>query len=155
MKKGWVPTRSALEHVLTWLDEGVDSGGEKYLEMRRRLVSYFDRKRCLSPDELADETLNRVARRLEEEGAITDAPARYCYIVAKYVLNLEGAQYWSTVWQSLEWNDVTQGLLKPFVFSFAISLVDVSQRAQSNPHRHHHRAMTSEQRVSIYARHVT
>jgi DNA-directed RNA polymerase specialized sigma24 family protein len=32
------------------------------------------------------ETLNRVARRLEEEGAIeTDAPAHYCYIVARYV----------------------------------------------------------------------
>jgi DNA-directed RNA polymerase specialized sigma24 family protein len=85
LKKGWVPTRSALQHVLSWLDEGVDSGGEVYLEMRRRLVSYFERKRCLTPDELADETLNRVARRLEEEGAITDAPARYCYIVARYV----------------------------------------------------------------------
>lgn len=54
--------------------------------MRRRLVSYFDRKNCLAPDELTDETLNRVARRLEEEGAITDAtPAQYCYIVAKFV----------------------------------------------------------------------
>ena len=45
------------------------------------------------------------------------------FIVARYVLNLEGSQYWATVWQSLEWNDVEQGLLKPFVFSFAISLV--------------------------------
>src|SRR5206468_6657187 len=45
------------------------------------------------------------------------------FIVAKYVLNLEGAQYWTTVWQSLSWSDVKQGLLKPFVFSFAISLV--------------------------------
>src|SRR5689334_12155634 len=45
------------------------------------------------------------------------------FIIATYVLNLEGSQYWSTVWRSLEWNDVTQGLLKPFVFSFAISLV--------------------------------
>jgi DNA-directed RNA polymerase specialized sigma24 family protein len=54
--------------------------------MRRRLVSYFDRKRCLSPDDLADETLSRVARRLEEQGAITDTPsARYCYIVARFV----------------------------------------------------------------------
>jgi DNA-directed RNA polymerase specialized sigma24 family protein len=64
----------------------VDSDGERYLEMRRRLVAYFDRKNCLTPDELADETLNRVARRLEEEGAITvTTPARYCYIVAKFV----------------------------------------------------------------------
>jgi DNA-directed RNA polymerase specialized sigma24 family protein len=40
----------------------------------------------LCPDELADETLNRVARRLEEEGGITSAsPARYCYIVARFV----------------------------------------------------------------------
>ena len=55
--------------------------------MRRRLVAYFERKRCVSADDLADETLNRVARRLEEQGTITDTPpARYCYIVAKYVL---------------------------------------------------------------------
>jgi hypothetical protein len=54
--------------------------------MRRRLVTYFERKRCLAPDDLADETLNRVARRLAERGAIDDAPpARYCYIVARYV----------------------------------------------------------------------
>jgi DNA-directed RNA polymerase specialized sigma24 family protein len=54
--------------------------------MRRRLVSYFDRKNCHAPDDLADETLNRVARRLGEEGAITGtSPARYCYIVARFV----------------------------------------------------------------------
>jgi phospholipid/cholesterol/gamma-HCH transport system permease protein len=45
------------------------------------------------------------------------------FVIAKYILNLEASQYWGTVSQSLEWNDVTQGLLKPFVFSFAISLV--------------------------------
>jgi DNA-directed RNA polymerase specialized sigma24 family protein len=84
-KKDWTLTESALGRFLCWLDEGIDSGGERYLEMRQRLVSYFDRKNCLSPDELTDETLNRVARRLEEEGDIPDTPARYCYIVAKFV----------------------------------------------------------------------
>ena len=55
--------------------------------MRRRLSLYFDRKSCPSADDLADETLNRVARRLEEQGGITDVvPARYCYITAKFVL---------------------------------------------------------------------
>src|SRR5262249_35589166 len=44
-------------------------------------------------------------------------------LVAKLQLHLDGAQYWPTVWQSLVWKDVVQGLLKPFVFSFAISLV--------------------------------
>jgi len=55
--------------------------------MRRRLVRYFERKRCLDADHLADDTLNRVMRRLEEEGTITAAsPAQYCHIVAKFVL---------------------------------------------------------------------
>jgi DNA-directed RNA polymerase specialized sigma24 family protein len=86
LTKIWIQTPGAFHHLLTWLDEGVDSDGERYLEMRRRLASYFGRKRCLSPDDLADETLNRVARKLEEQGAITGAsPARYCYIVAKFV----------------------------------------------------------------------
>lgn len=85
-KKDWALTESAFSDFLDWLDEGIDSNGEKYLEMRRRLVSYFDRKNCLSPDDLADETLNRVARRLEEEGDIVNTtPARYCYIVAKFI----------------------------------------------------------------------
>jgi DNA-directed RNA polymerase specialized sigma24 family protein len=80
------PTQESFHRLLAWLDGGVDSGGAKYLEMRRRLVRYFDRKNCLRPDELADETLNRVARRLAEEGGIHDTPpARYCYIVARFV----------------------------------------------------------------------
>ena len=54
--------------------------------MRHRLVLYFDRKNCAAPDELADETMNRVARRLEEEGTIqTEAPAKYCYSTARFV----------------------------------------------------------------------
>jgi DNA-directed RNA polymerase specialized sigma24 family protein len=86
-KRDWVPTQAAFHRLLAWLDEESDSGGQRYLEMRRRLVLYFDRKNCRSPDELADETLNRVTRRLEEEGEIiTDAPAHYCYIVARFVL---------------------------------------------------------------------
>lgn len=82
-----MPTRRAFERLLGWLDEGGDSGGRRYVEMRARLVRYFQCKRCANPDDLADDTLNRVARRLEEAGQIVGtAPARYCYIVAKFVL---------------------------------------------------------------------
>ena len=85
-KKNWTLTPDAFKGLLNWLDEGTNSEGEKYLEMRRRLVAYFDRKNCHVPDELTDETLNRVARRLKEEGEIiSEAPARYCYIVARFV----------------------------------------------------------------------
>jgi DNA-directed RNA polymerase specialized sigma24 family protein len=86
-KQDWLPTESAFRRFLAWLDEGQDSNGERYLEMRRRLVRYFDQKQCVTADELADETLNRVVRRLEEVETITDVtPAHYCYIVAKFVL---------------------------------------------------------------------
>lgn len=94
-KKDWVLTSGAFNKLLNWLDEGAHSGGQKYLEIRERLVSYFDRKNCTSPDELADETLNRVARRLEEEGSIeSDTPTHYCYIVARFVFleSLRGAK---------------------------------------------------------------
>jgi len=86
LRKNWTSTPEAFRQLLAWFDEGIDSSGEKYLEMRRRLVAYFARKGCVSADELADDVLERVGRRLYEEGAITDAsPARYCYIVAKFV----------------------------------------------------------------------
>jgi DNA-directed RNA polymerase specialized sigma24 family protein len=85
-KRDWALNPRAFRRLLTWLDAGANSDGQKYLEMRRRLAAYFDRKNCPTPDELADETLNRVARRLEEEGVIEgDTPARYCYIVARFV----------------------------------------------------------------------
>jgi DNA-directed RNA polymerase specialized sigma24 family protein len=88
-------TTQAFNRLLSWLDQGADSDGRKYLEMRARLVAYFDRKNCSAPDDLADETLNRVARRLEEEGiTASETPAKYCYIVARFVFmeNLRATQ---------------------------------------------------------------
>jgi len=83
-KKEWVLTTEAFEQLLNWLDKGKSSGGEYYLEIRRRLVDYFSRKDCLRPDDLADETFNRIARRLTEESIAKD-PVNYCYIVARFV----------------------------------------------------------------------
>jgi phospholipid/cholesterol/gamma-HCH transport system permease protein len=45
------------------------------------------------------------------------------WFIAIFLLNLTSDQYWTTVWQALEWSDVAQGLLKPFVFAFVISLI--------------------------------
>lgn len=78
---------TAFTRLLRWLDEGADSGGERYLEMRRRLVAYFDRRNRPAPDLLADETFDRIARTLQESGYIkVTPPARYCYVVARFVL---------------------------------------------------------------------
>lgn len=85
-KRDWLLSSDAFNRLLDWLDEGTNSDGQKYLEIRGRLLDYFDRKNCLTPDELADETINRVARRLEEEGTIeSETPAKYFYTVARFV----------------------------------------------------------------------
>lgn len=82
----WTLSNDALQRLLDWLDGGANSDGHAYVEMRGRLRDYFARKNCRPPDDLADETLTRVARRLEEEGITrAETPARYCYIVARFV----------------------------------------------------------------------
>lgn len=94
-KRNWVIDSNAFSRLLEWLDNGQDSDGQNYLEIRRRLVAYFDRKNCLTSDEFADETLNRVARRIEEEEKIeTETPAKYCYTTARFVFleSLRGAE---------------------------------------------------------------
>jgi phospholipid/cholesterol/gamma-HCH transport system permease protein len=45
------------------------------------------------------------------------------YVIASIQLGLTLSQYWKTAYQALEYNDIAQGLLKPFCFAFVISLV--------------------------------
>jgi len=45
------------------------------------------------------------------------------YIIARLKFDIRFAQYWTPAWQILEYNDVVQGLVKPFVFAIIISLV--------------------------------
>lgn len=45
------------------------------------------------------------------------------YLIARTQLNIAGSQYWSSAWQYLAYNDVVQGLLKPFAFAIIIALV--------------------------------
>lgn len=45
------------------------------------------------------------------------------FIVGYFIYHLTPGAYWSSSWRSLEWSDMVQGLLKPFVFSFIVSLV--------------------------------
>jgi DNA-directed RNA polymerase specialized sigma24 family protein len=80
-------TQVAFTRLLEWLDDGDDSQGARYLDIRRRLVTYFDRRNRPHADELADDTLTRIGRTLEASGRIVvTPPARYCYVVARFVL---------------------------------------------------------------------
>jgi len=45
------------------------------------------------------------------------------YVIAYFSLGLGTSQYWTNAYQALQYNDVVQGLLKPLVFAFIISVV--------------------------------
>ncbi len=45
------------------------------------------------------------------------------FLIAYFTLMLTASQYWNTAWQALTYTDVFFGILKPFVFAFAIVLV--------------------------------
>ena len=44
-------------------------------------------------------------------------------MVAKLLLNLDARQYWNNAWQSLVFEDVFMGLVKPILFGFIIATV--------------------------------
>jgi DNA-directed RNA polymerase specialized sigma24 family protein len=59
-------TTEGFEALLAQLDPERERAGELYEAIRRKLVRLFEWRGCTSPEDLADETFNRVARRLAE-----------------------------------------------------------------------------------------
>lgn len=45
------------------------------------------------------------------------------YFIAVTTAHLTGAQYWSSAYQSVDYHDLTQGLVKPVVFALVIAIV--------------------------------
>src|SRR5215211_9543619 len=62
------------------------SAGERFEFLRTKLVFYFEYRRCDDPEELAQETLDRLRQKKDE---VKD-PTRYCFGVARNVLH----EYW-------------------------------------------------------------
>jgi len=80
-------TREGLEALLAYLDPDRERAGEKYESIRLRLVKLFECRGAPLPEESADETMDRVARRLAAGERIHSAePAAYFYGVARNVL---------------------------------------------------------------------
>src|SRR6266849_1783771 len=55
------------ERLLQRLAPERTCAGEKYEELRCALIQFFEWNSCIQAEDLADQTLNRVARRLEKE----------------------------------------------------------------------------------------
>ena len=81
----WSLTGEAFERLLERLGSDREAAGERYEALRARLLDYFDWKGVLRPDTACDETLDRVARRLEEGEDIQRIEA-YVHGVARFVL---------------------------------------------------------------------
>jgi DNA-directed RNA polymerase specialized sigma24 family protein len=74
------------DRLLLWLDTNRDAAGKKYEEIRSRLIKIFGRRGCPVPEELADETLDRVCRKvLQIADTYVGDPALYFYGVAQNV----------------------------------------------------------------------
>lgn len=80
-------TKEQFDQLLAWLDSDPARAGEKYEKIRRRLITIFLNRRCQEADDLADKTINRVAKRVGEiKDSYVGDPARYFYGVAKKVI---------------------------------------------------------------------
>jgi DNA-directed RNA polymerase specialized sigma24 family protein len=73
--------------MLSWLDADREQAGKKYEKIRRRLIEIFASRGFQEAEDLADETINRVARKSQDvaEGYVGE-PAYYFYAVAKKIL---------------------------------------------------------------------
>lgn len=79
-------TSDSFNSLLTFLGPDRDSAARAYLDLRRALFIFFAARGAGSPGEMADETINRVARRLGEGAQITtENPTSYVYAVARNV----------------------------------------------------------------------
>lgn len=75
------------ETMLAWLDSDRDLAGEKYETIRRGLIEMFRCRGCWEPEDLADETINRVARKVKDLlTTYTGDPAHYFFGVARNLL---------------------------------------------------------------------
>ena len=84
-KSEWTLSAEALGRFLASLDPDADRAGEKYESLRLTLMKFFDWRGAHFPEDLADETINRVIRKIDEGETIRDIPT-YCHGVARLVL---------------------------------------------------------------------
>lgn len=79
-------THEALDSLLDYLGPDRDAAGARYEEIRSRLIRLFQWRGCDYPEELADETMNRVADKLSGGLEIRAAdPFRYFCGVAHLI----------------------------------------------------------------------
>jgi DNA-directed RNA polymerase specialized sigma24 family protein len=81
----WKLTPEAFNKFLFNLAPDRTLAGERYEVIRHKLIRFFEWRDCPHPDEHADETLNRVIRKIDQGGELEN-PSTYVYGVARMLL---------------------------------------------------------------------
>ncbi len=81
----WILTPEAFDNLLAAFDPNRDSAAQKYLEIRTNLTRFFEWRGCPFPEDHADETFNRVARKIAD-GEEIQKPAGYVMGVARLLV---------------------------------------------------------------------
>jgi DNA-directed RNA polymerase specialized sigma24 family protein len=76
-------TREKFDAFLRWLSVDENAAGEEYERLRFRLTTFFATRNCRFPEDLADETINRVIIKTVE--ITVENKLAFCYGVAKNV----------------------------------------------------------------------
>jgi DNA-directed RNA polymerase specialized sigma24 family protein len=85
-KSRWELNSEAFDSLLRRLSEDPDEASRQYEALRRRLTDLFAWERSETPEDLADEALNRLARRLSEGVTIEGGIGRYAFGIARLLL---------------------------------------------------------------------
>jgi len=84
MRTQWQPTPEDFNLFLRWLDQDMEKAAQCYETVRLNLITILSRRGCHRAEELADETFNRVMRRLPEMiDTYVGEPSRYIVVVAR------------------------------------------------------------------------
>ena len=84
-RQKWTLTQESFDKLLIAFGGNRESGGEKYLEIRNNLTRFFEWRGCSFPEDHADETINRIAKKVDEGEEILN-PSGYAMGVARLLL---------------------------------------------------------------------
>jgi RNA polymerase sigma factor (sigma-70 family) len=85
-KQKWVLTPEAFDRLLLWLAPDHEQAGERYEQIRSALTRRFHQLGCAESEDLANETIDRVAKKLPDIIATYKGdPTPYFFSVAYYV----------------------------------------------------------------------
>lgn len=84
-RRKWTLTQEAFDKLLAALGPDRERAAETYLEIRNNLVRFFEWRGCPLPEDHADETFNRLAKRVAGGEEILN-PMSYCLGVARMLL---------------------------------------------------------------------